>query len=314
MKCDKINLKKGSKGEEVIELQKILQSKGLYGGKIDGDYGNLTINAVKLLQRQQGNTEDGQFGPKTCKKLQSTTTHTTTDNIASFEQLTKTKFLKNDIQNAAKTYRTHIKNNKNYPNYLQIKDNNGKIWNVGKAMYMGIFEDMSGFFIKNGRLPNYVVPSHTSNNPLVMDYQNTSYTCGPTSLSMCAQMLALWISEQTLAKQAGTTSNGTGPDTLIEVAGKNGMNMKSINRNYTAVQKAINEGSPVLMHIHSRYAGGRSCLGYIGNFGHYIMCYAVKNNNYYLCDPTRGFKVCSATSIDAARSGTHMKYYRIDPQ
>lgn len=75
--CKNTNLKKGSKGDTVKQLQKILQTKKLYNGKIDGDYGTLTEEAVKKLQKQQGNTPDGHFGPKTCNKLQNNTTPTT---------------------------------------------------------------------------------------------------------------------------------------------------------------------------------------------------------------------------------------------
>ena len=66
--CTKINLKKGSKGDTVRELQTILQKKGYYTGKLDGDFGKYTEDAVKKLQKEQGNSTDGVFGPKTCKK------------------------------------------------------------------------------------------------------------------------------------------------------------------------------------------------------------------------------------------------------
>ena len=71
--CSKINLKEGSKGEDVKKLQNILKSRGYYTRQVDGDYGKYTKEAVKKLQRAQGNSEDGEFGPKTCNKLQGTT-------------------------------------------------------------------------------------------------------------------------------------------------------------------------------------------------------------------------------------------------
>lgn len=71
--CSKINLKKGSKGDDVKKLQNILKSKGYYTRQVDGDFGKYTEEAVKKLQKAQGNSEDGQFGPKTCNKLQGTT-------------------------------------------------------------------------------------------------------------------------------------------------------------------------------------------------------------------------------------------------
>lgn len=221
------------------------------------------------------------------------------------------KFNKDDLITARTTYRKHIKNNNNYPNYIDIKADNGKTYRCDKALYMGIFEDMHMFAIKNGRLPNYVVASSTAENPLVIDYQNNGYNCGPTSLSMCLQMFADYISEPTLAKTAGTTRNGTGPADLIRTAKYYGYAMTEIARNSTAVKASLDKCRPVLMHIHTSYSGGRTCLGYRGAYGHYIMCYKMKNGNYCIADPTKGFKVCSPSGIDNARSGSNMKYYSI---
>ena len=79
LNCEKVNLKKGSKGDEVKELQKLLKEKKYYDGKIDGEFGSLTEKAVKKLQKAQGNTQDGWFGKKTCQKLnQKSNTKTTT--------------------------------------------------------------------------------------------------------------------------------------------------------------------------------------------------------------------------------------------
>lgn len=66
--CRKVNLKKGSTGSEVRELQIYLRALGFYKRQIDGDYGYYTVEAVKKLQKKQGNTADGWFGPKTCSK------------------------------------------------------------------------------------------------------------------------------------------------------------------------------------------------------------------------------------------------------
>lgn len=312
LNCNTINLTKGSNGETVKELQTILKNKGYYTGKIDGYYGDLTIQAVKLLQRQQGNSEDGQFGPKTCRKLNqninNNTTHTTPTNNTN---PVGKKFLLDDLITARKTFRKHIKNNNNYPNYITIPDNTGKKYDVLKADYMGIFEAMHMFAIRNGRLPNWVIHNTTANNPLVIDYQNNGYNCGPTSLSMCLQMFADYISEPTLAKYAGTNRNGTGPADLKRTAKHYGYGMTEIGRNSKAVQDSLSKCRPVLMHIHTSYAGGRSCLGYRGAYGHYIMCYGMRNGRYLIADPTKGFKVCNPVAIDNARSSSNMKYYSI---
>lgn len=315
LNCENINLRKGSKGEQVKELQTILQKKGYYQGKIDGEYGDLTLNAVKRYQRNTNTlAADGIVGPVTCKHLQKNTNTTTNEStIHNIHDITGHKFLKAEITKAATTYRKHIHNNKNTPNYLTITDNEGKKYNIGKTAYMGLFEDVSIFHIKNGRMPNYVTANSTANNPLVIDYQNTGYTCGPTSLSMCMQMLGLWITEQTLASECGTTRNGTGPADLIRVARKHELQMTEIPRNINGVRKATNEASPVLMHINTGYSGGKSCLGYYGSYGHYIMCYGVRDDKYLIADPTKGFRTCKATGIDNAKSSSNMKFYRIDP-
>lgn len=308
LNCKTINLKKGSKGNTVKELQQILQKKGYYDGKIDGDYGDLTVQAVKLLQRKQGNDPDGNFGPKTCSKLdQKTTLETPAGNINASNQ----KFLKDEILKAGKVFRQHIKNNNNYPNYIEMKNSSGKTYQVSRALYMGLFEGMNMFAIKNGRLPNFVVASSTANNPLCIDYQNNGVNCGPTSLSMCIQMYGEYISESTLARACDTGSNGTGPSELKMGAKKYGYKLVEIPRNINAVKESLAKCRPVIMHIHTSYSGGRSCLGYRGAYGHYIMCYGTNGNYYKLADPTKGFKTCSSGSIDNARSGEFMKYYSV---
>ena len=65
-------LKKGSTGEQVEALQRLLKTHG-YGlgsnNPFDGDFGSMTDTAVKLYQRHNGLSEDGIVGEKTWKKL-----------------------------------------------------------------------------------------------------------------------------------------------------------------------------------------------------------------------------------------------------
>jgi peptidoglycan hydrolase-like protein with peptidoglycan-binding domain len=72
--CSKINLSRGSKGGDVTKLQTILKARGYYTRQIDGAFGKYTKKAVIRLQQAQGNSPDGVFGPKTCSKLQGTST------------------------------------------------------------------------------------------------------------------------------------------------------------------------------------------------------------------------------------------------
>lgn len=71
--CPNINLSEGSKGENVTKLQTALKSLGYYTRQVDGDYGPYTTKAVIAFQAAKGLTQDGQFGPVTCAKLQEVT-------------------------------------------------------------------------------------------------------------------------------------------------------------------------------------------------------------------------------------------------
>jgi murein L,D-transpeptidase YcbB/YkuD len=58
-------LKRGSEGNDVVELQKILKKLGFDCGDIDGSFGPRVEKAVKDLQEERGLTPDGSCGPKT---------------------------------------------------------------------------------------------------------------------------------------------------------------------------------------------------------------------------------------------------------
>lgn len=55
-------LKVGMTGDNVTELQQWLQNQGFYKGKIDGEFGNYTEQAVKNFQKYVGIKDDGIFG------------------------------------------------------------------------------------------------------------------------------------------------------------------------------------------------------------------------------------------------------------
>ncbi|MEL6375475.1 MAG: peptidoglycan-binding domain-containing protein [Pseudomonadota bacterium] len=57
-------LRKGSKGKQVRILQEILIGAG-FRVKVDGDFGNQTLRAVKKMQREFGLRPDGVVGPRT---------------------------------------------------------------------------------------------------------------------------------------------------------------------------------------------------------------------------------------------------------
>ncbi len=58
-----------SKGEEVTQLQKKLLNGGYYSGPITGTFGNLTMEAVKKFQSENGISSVGYVGPSTREAL-----------------------------------------------------------------------------------------------------------------------------------------------------------------------------------------------------------------------------------------------------
>ena len=67
--ADAAALKKGSRGDEVVTLQKKLKQWGYYDGAVDGVFGTATQKAVQFFQRKNGLTADGVVGTKTAAAL-----------------------------------------------------------------------------------------------------------------------------------------------------------------------------------------------------------------------------------------------------
>ena len=66
----KRNLRVGSQGKDVRELQQLLNETGFYFGPVDGIYGILTEEAVSLFQRTYNLKDDGIAGPELYVTLQ----------------------------------------------------------------------------------------------------------------------------------------------------------------------------------------------------------------------------------------------------
>ena len=62
-------LRKGSRGEEVRELQQRLNASGYSCGKADGIFGQKTLEAVTAFQSDRGLAVDGVVGAKTWNEL-----------------------------------------------------------------------------------------------------------------------------------------------------------------------------------------------------------------------------------------------------
>ncbi len=65
-------LQKGDKGAEVKQLQQRLKELGYYSSSCDGNFGTVTVNAVKAFQKKNGLSQSGMADEATLKKLNST--------------------------------------------------------------------------------------------------------------------------------------------------------------------------------------------------------------------------------------------------
>lgn len=61
--------KMGSRGEEVVKIQRKLKEYDVYSGEIDGIYGTGTEKGVRAVQRYNGLTVDGIAGPQTLRVM-----------------------------------------------------------------------------------------------------------------------------------------------------------------------------------------------------------------------------------------------------
>lgn len=89
----------------------------------------------------------------------------------------------------------------------------------------------------------------------VRDAQNTDYTCGPTSASVCSQVLRNFLSEKYLAKKAGSKEViGTPCHGMIKALGEN-FNCTYFYRNSfdTALQELKKGGSALIFHTKNHY-------------------------------------------------------------
>ena len=216
------------------------------------------------------------------------------------------RFSKSTMNSTAKALRKNLKAGKGYLSSIKMKDMDGKTRTMSKPQYMGLFEAQNVFIHKKGRYPNYVTLNNTASNPLVIDYQDSGVTCGPTSLSMGSQMLFGYTSEKDFAKACHTGSSGTSPDNLIAGAKTKGYKIKKINRKSSAVKDSLKKGFPVVAHIDTKPA---TCLGYINNYGHWVLIYGMNSEKYYVADPTKGLKKCKFSVLDKAMLGRTINYY-----
>ena len=225
------------------------------------------------------------------------------------------RFSKAILQDGANRMFKYLKKGEGLPSYLILKDmDSKKEHKLNPSQYAGLYESRNIFWIKNGREPNYVTLTSNAHNPLVMDYQNTNYTCCPTSLSMASQMLYHYKSESVCAKALGTSpGSGTSPAQLINNAGKLGFKIIPIKRDSKEVKKYLKKGLPIICHWQVDQT--KSCKGdYASKFGHYGLIWNMTSTHYIVADPAKGVnRKYKFSCLDNANKGYRQNYYVVCP-
>ena len=91
--------------------------------------------------------------------------------------------------------------------------------------------------------------------PLVRDPQDNGFTCGPTSCSMCSQVLKNYVCEKYIAKLSKTDRYGTSCDAMIKSLNKNDFTATYFYK--STFKKALNElkkgGAALIFHAYNHY-------------------------------------------------------------
>lgn len=222
------------------------------------------------------------------------------------------KFSKAELSSKAKTLRKLVKDGKGLPKTLKMKGMDNKEHTLSITEYLGLYQQKNIFLLKNGREP-LTVGNHSkcSTLPIAMNYQDNGYTCCPTSFSMATMCLFGYVSEAKASNVLGTVyGSGTSPSDLVANAPKLGYKVTRIKRNYDSVYKSLSKGKPIIAHIQTRPA---TCLGFQGDYGHYVLIYWCRKGYYYIADPTKGIKRCKASVLDKATNGRDIGYYEVKP-
>ena len=91
--------------------------------------------------------------------------------------------------------------------------------------------------------------------PEIRDVQNTGYTCGPSSASMCSQVLKNYLCEKYLAKLAKTDKTGTKTSALKYALDKNNFICTYYYKNsfLDALKELKNGGAALIFHANKHY-------------------------------------------------------------
>lgn len=304
--CTKINVKNGTSGAMVTEVQKYLKYYGYYDANIDGSCGNYTVEAIKKFQKANGLVVDGIFGTISCQK--SNINGNDISNTTRELKLSVWKDIMNRYNNYIINYKTEPTKcyiNKEYPyeyiTNVKYKDIKARYdaWiksNNSEPAFVYVTKPTtsttSTSTTSTTKKTVYVSSPYCESSGAGCMGQTNSYRCGPHSICQCMRKLGITkYSEPTIAGYAGTTTSGTGHDGLNTAIAKIALLEKitlkvqwlyfsdlgeTTKERFEALAQ-INDQKNKAAFIHSQYRYGESNSG--KGFGHYEVNKTVDLNN-----------------------------------
>ena len=220
MDCNKVNIKKGSKGSDVKELQEYLNWLGYYKDEIDSSCGNVTVKAIKEFQKNNNLKQDGNFAKLSCQA--------SCINGCNIDNSNLTLDIGTWLNMVRRFQDYTSSHNNTEPNIIYINKANTYRY-VSKAKYKEIYTRFSNYVKQHNHDPSFMyinypttstsTTSNTSGIYKANGYyttgielgQITSYHCAPHCIK---QLFKHWSitgwSERFIGQKAGTTTDGTG--------------------------------------------------------------------------------------------------------
>ena len=291
MDCKTVNIKNGSKGDSVKELQKYLKYLGYYTYEVDGVCGAKTVEAIKSLQKSCNVKVDGIFGSVTCGKsgingVDVSNTALTLDKSTYLDMFERyNKYLETHKVEPLIIY-LDAKNPYKYITKKKIKD----VMNYYNS-YLAKYElKPSNIPLNNLTTTSNVSGVYKSNNHWIKTGCNklgqcNGYYCGVHSIRQCNSKKNIdQYLESHIAGFAGTTTSGTsheGINTAIKtISIKTGKNIKITWKNFSDFGSTIKErfkrigeyiqDDNTSIIVHNLYRG---------SYGHYEVIKEVNINN-----------------------------------
>lgn len=307
--CTKINVKKGSSGESVKEIQKYLKYYGYYDGNIDGSCGNYTIEAIKKFQKANGLKVDGEFGTLSCQK-----SNINGKDISNTSKEISLETFKNMLQR----YQDFVKTKAREPNILYLTIDYPYEY-ITLKQFVDIKKRYEQFIKDNNREPrtltiNKTVTTTTKTTPTTQTTTSTStsnktiftvntyceksggnclgqitgYHCGPHSIKQALRKFGITgYSEKTIGGYAGTTTAGTGHSGLetaiTKIARLEGITLKVEWKDFSDLGSTQKERFKKLGEL--KTSPNKAVFWhelYRNKFGHYSLSKTINLNNSYL--------------------------------